>query len=267
MISGFVDNLKLVLSDSYEISDSEYKTLSDILISNDLSDSAFDSGLVQIITLMIKYNHKFPISITFLKELWEYENISFNFVKMIGSLVKERVITLRKVKRETFIKQDNITKSNKEVFSNDIFIVVYGSEKFNTIFNTFNSILNKQAQEISESVVIGTPKKIVNVMTRLNKLCKSLNIRSKLESYEDDEVLGRYRINIEFNNTSEYKLKDSEILRNAKKNIKGKYVYELEAYMDTDTDLFLGIDVDRNSDLRDLADNIYRFIEGLELGI
>ena len=266
MASGFIDSLKLVLSDKYALSDSDYQTLSDILLTKGLSDSAFDSGLVQMIYLMVKYKHSFPISLTFLKELWEYENVSFNFVGMLGSLLKNKVITLRKVKKETFLKDDSITKSNTEVMDSDIYVVIYGSKIFNEIFYQFKEVLEKDDSSILEGVSIGIPKKVRDMIQKAGKLLKNLSVKVEVESYINDSALNSSRLNLILSQTSKYKYKDSDILRIAKKHVKGKGVLEVESYIEDESELFLGIDLSGDeSTYRDIADRIYGFVEELEV--
>jgi hypothetical protein len=265
MASGFIDSLKLVLSDKYDISDSDYKTLSDILISKGLSDGAFDSGLVQMIYLMIKYNHKFPISITFLKELWEYENISYNFVSMIGSLLKSSVISLRKIKRENFFTNDSITKSNTEDRDKDIYVVIYGTASFNEVFAKFKEVLNDNNSPIQEGV-LNLPKKYQSIIDRAYKMLKNLGVSISLESFVSDSALGTSRINVILSQTSKYKYKDRDIQRIASKHIKGKAVKSVESYKESDDELFLGVDVySSESDFRSISDGIYSFVEELEV--
>lgn len=264
MASGFIDSLKLVLSDKYDISDSDYKALSDILISNGLSDRAFDSGLVEMIYLMMKYHHRFPISITFLKELWEYENVSFNFVKMIGDLMKNNVVSLRKVKRDTFFKSDSITKSNSEDLDRDIYIVVYGNDLFNSVFSSFDDILNKKSP-VHESVST-LPKKYSDMVDRTSRLLKSLGVKIEVESFVGDSTLGISRLNLIISDTSKYSLKDRDVQRTAKKHIKGSFVSDVESYKESESEIFLGIDLDnREINYKGLSDNIYTFIEELEV--
>ena len=264
MASGFIDSLKLVLSDKYDISDSDYKTLSDILISNGLSDRAFDSGLVEMIYLMIKYHHRFPISITFLRELWEYENVSFNFVKMVGDLMKNGVVSLRKVKRDTFFKSSNITKSNSEDLDRDIYVVAYGSELFNSVFSSFEEILNKKIS-VHESVSM-LPKKYSDIVDRASRLLKTIGAKIEIESFIGDSALGISRLNMIISDTSKYSIKDKDVQRIAKKNIKGSFVSDVESYKESDSEIFLGIDLDsKEVSYRGLSDSIYAFIEELEV--
>lgn len=264
MASGFIDSLKLVLSDNYEISDSDYKALSDILLEAGLSDRAFDSGLVQLIHLMIRYNHRYPISLTFLKELWEYENISYNFVKMLGDLLREGVISLRKVKRETFFKSDNITKSNTEELDKDIYIVIYGSQKFNSVFSKFNDILNKRSSSLHEGA--GLPKKYQDLVDKTIKLLKNISILVSVESFTSDSALGVASLSMILSQTSKYKYKDKDIQRIASKWIKGREIKSVESYKESNSELFLGLDlINSESSFLRLADSIYSFMEELEV--
>ena len=102
MRSGLLDSLKLALSDSYSIPDSEYKKLSGILLKNGLSDSGFETGLVPIICALIKRNATLPASLDYVQSIWETDNVKFNFVKMIVPMVRDKVVLLRKVKNNTF---------------------------------------------------------------------------------------------------------------------------------------------------------------------
>lgn len=265
MASSFVDSLKLVLSDSLEISDSGYKSLSDILVSQGLSDTAFDSGLIQMIHLMVKNHYRFPISITFLKELWETENTSFNFVKMVGDLLKNGSISLRKVKRETFYKDNSITKSDKEDKDKDLYVVIYGTKDFNKIFSEFERVFNNR-EVIQESFGSNVPKKINDILSRASSLLKNMDIGISLESYVEDSVLGVSRLNLIISRTSKYIYKDKDIQRVASRVIKGSSVQGVESYIESDSELFLGIDLySKDVSYRDLSDKIYSFVEELEV--
>lgn len=267
MVSSFIDSLRLVFSDKYEISDSDYVALSDILISRNLSGEAFDSGLVQIIDLMIEHDYRFPITLSFLRELWESKHITYNFVKMLSGILKNGIISLRKMKRENVIGNDNITKSNLEDFNEDLIVVIYGSPIFNEILDEFKSILNRaEMRDITEGVSFGVPKKVKDIVVKSSKLLKNMNINIDLESFTSDDVLKSARLNLVITDTSDYVCGDSVILRTAKKHIKGKYVKGLEAYKEDRDSIFLGIDLDTSENTYSLlSDGIYGFIEELEL--
>lgn len=263
MASSFIDSLKLVLSDSYEISDSDYKTLSDILLNKGLSDDALDSGLVQIVYLMVKNNVRFPISMAYLKELWETENVSYNFVGMISGILKSGVISLRKISKDVFFKSDNISKVDNED-DQDLYIVVYGSPVFNEILDGFSSVLNKSSA-VSEGVVFNAPKKVSDIVTKASKHLKSLGVTIDVESYTNDSALGIARLNVLLNSVSNYMCGDKVIQRIAKKYIKGNAVKDIEAYKEDESSLFLGIDIVLGANLAGIADGIYNFIEELEV--
>lgn len=265
MVSSFIDSLKLVLSDKYNVSDSDYKTLSDILLNKGLSEDALDSGLVQIISLLISKGYRFPISLDFLRELWSSENISYNFVKMLSGILKSGIISLRKVKRETVLSNNSITRSNTEDLDRDIIVVVYGSPVFNEILSEFEKVLHKP-QELSEGVIPNIPKKLSNIVAKAAKLLKSLGINISIESYTSDSVLKVARLNLVLDDTSNYACGDNFILKTAKKYIKGKSIKGVETYKEDSKSIFLGIDISLvDSDYSLLADEIYSFVEELEV--
>lgn len=70
MASGFIDSLKLMLSDKYDISDTDYIVLSDILLSSGLSDSDKLSSILKGFVYMSEHKVRFPISIDALKKFW-----------------------------------------------------------------------------------------------------------------------------------------------------------------------------------------------------
>lgn len=268
MKSNFVDSMKLVLSDSYNIPDSSYKRLSGILLNSGLSEDTFDSGIVQLIHVMMKNKLTFPISISLLKSFWNMEGVAFNFVHTLSPLVVDGVIKLKKVKRDKFIKSDAIMKGNDEYDDDkDFYVVVYATEKFDSIYNGFEDILSKE--KISEGAVIGggVPKKLKNILDKTAKLLNEFSIDIKEESYLNDDVTGIAKINLILSNTSEYTCKDNVIQRTAKKFI-GKLdcVTGVESYADSETELFLNLDLKIKEKInQDLAYAITSFVKELEV--
>lgn len=271
MKSGLVDSLRLALSDSYNIPDSDYEKLSGILLANDLSEYGFESGLVPIINLLIKYDIRLPISLEYLRTLWGIDNISFNFVKMIVPMVKDGVVSLRKVKREKFISSENIAKGEGELEENkDVYVTVYPTEKFNSIFNTFHEVLtNKSDEIISEGATISSkdlPSNIKNLILKTGTLLDKLHMKITEESYVEDEIAKTAEMNFIISDTSDYNCKDSDVLRVAKKHLlKVKSVKSVDAYIENTTEVFLGVNFSVKEASADMSNAIFKFMEELEL--
>ena len=265
MKSNFTDSIKLVLSDNYNIPDSSYKKLSGILLRSGMSESALDSGIVQLINIVIKNNLTFPISLNLLKSFWSTEGVAFNFVHTLSSLVVDDIIKLKKVKREKFLR-DDIMKGNDEYDDRDLYVVVYSTEKFDTIYKGFEEIL--KTGEVSEGVSFkdNVPKKFLNVFNKASKLLNEYNVPLKIESYIYDDVTGIAKVNMILSNTSEYGCKDNVIQRVAKKYIgKVKGVVNVESFIDSPTELFLNVDLTVKEVSNDLAFAISSFVRELEV--
>ena len=271
MKSGLVDSLRLALSDSYNIPDSDYEKLSGILLVNDLSEDGLESGLVPIINLLIKYDIRLPISLEYLRTLWGIDYISFNFVKMIVSMVKDGVVLLRKVKREKFISSENIAKGEGELEEDkDVYVTVYPTEKFNNIFNTFYEVLTKKDNEaISEGAIVSSkdlPNNIKNLVFKTGTLLDKLHMKITEESYVEDEVAKTAEMNFIISDTSDYTCKDSDVLRVAKKHLlKVKSVKSVDAYIESTTEVFLGVNFSVKEASADMSNAIFKFMEELEL--
>lgn len=271
MKSGLVDSLRLALSDSYNIPDSDYEKLSGILLANDLSEYGFESGLVPIISLLIKYDIRLPISLEYLRTLWGIDNISFNFVKMIVPMVKDGVVSLRKVKREKFISSEDIAKGEGELEENkDVYVTVYPTEKFNNIFNTFYEVLtNENNETISEGAMISSkdlPSNIKNIILKTGTFLDKLHMKITEESYVEDEVAKTAEMNFIISDTSDYNCKDSDVLRVAKKHLlKVKSVKSVDAYIENTTEVFLGVNFSVKEASSDMSNAIFKFMEELEL--
>ena len=268
MRSGLLDSLKLALSDSYNIPDSEYKKLSGILLKNGLSDSGFETGLVPIICALIKRNETLPASLDYVQSIWETDNVKFNFVKMIVPMVRDRVVLLRKVKNNTFFNSQEITKRGTENVNNSVFIVVYPTEVFTEVFNAIKSAITA-GESIKEGVSLTSkmiPDKVKNASIKVGNYLNKLHMGLTEESYMEDDVTQMAHINFIISDTSEYTCKDSDIYRIAKKHLmKVKAVKEVEAYKEDSKEIFLGIDFSLKEALSGLDFAIYSFMEELEM--
>lgn len=266
MTSSFMDSIKLVLSDTYLISDSDYKKLSDIFIEAGLSESIFDSGLLELMFLSYKNQMYLPMSLDALKDLWGTEDVPIGFVKMLTHMVQTGVIRLTKVSKDKYYSDDRIRKSVHDTDSDKI-VVVRGTDSYNSIFNKFSEILDKSSElsEITEGVD-SIPKGLSNVISKSCALLKKLRVNISCESYYVDDVLKIYTLCLNISNTSNYNCKDFDILRIAKKYIsKNKSVKSVDSSRDSKSEVYLEIVFSSLSEINGIPNAIYSFIEELEL--
>lgn len=268
-VSSVQDSLELLFYDDYKISDSDYRSLSEILLSNEMSELAFDSGLVQIIKLLHETGAKFPISINFLQYLWKEHFVEFNFVKMFIPLVQNGILRISKVNRKTLESGKILHDISTEDTSQDKFVVVYATDKFNLIFNQFSSILSKYkfalSSYLNEGVAIA-PQKVKNFVDRANRLLQNMNIKISIESYIKDSEMSSEEINLLIDNTSDYDLKNNNIQRIAKKYIgKLNYVLQVEAYKESRDELFLGIKLLARGDYKEIPMQLFSMMQDLEV--
>ena len=205
VVSSMKDNLKLLFSDEYKISDSDYNSLSEILISNGVSEIAFDGGLVQTIKLLHETGAKFPMTVNFLQYLWKDNFITYNFIKSIVPLVSSGIFRLRKVSKERLLSGSILNDLSLEDINQDKFVVVYSTEKFNMIYKQFSSILSKYKFELkyylNEGVSIA-PQRVRYFIDRSNKLLSNMRVKASVESYMKDDSEGNEEVNIILSGTS-----------------------------------------------------------------
>lgn len=268
MKSGFLDSLKLALSERFEVSDKDYKTLSDILLSKGLSSVAFEGGLVKIMDILVANGEKLPISINYLREIWEREAISSNFVSMIGSLVKGGLLSIRKVSKDVFLSSDNITKSENEDMDRDLFVVIYGTKTFNDVFIPFKEVLTRpNSSYVSEGVdLTALPKLGSQLLKKASDLLKNLDIILAVESFNFDELEGSIAVNLNVKRVSDYTYSDSQLMRSAKKYLKG--ARSIDIYKESKRECFLSFEFDNHLDSRqmhDLSEGIFQLFKELEV--
>jgi len=266
MASAFIDSLKLVLSDNYEVSDSDYKALSDTLLKSGLSDSdSFENGLVQIIELLIHYKQSLPMSIDCLRELWQSKHISYNFVKMLSELLKTGIISLKKVKKSKFYKDSGIIKSNSEVPDKEIYVVIYNTPRFDTIFSAFEKVLKKTTGIIPEGAEI-LPKRYQDILSRFSKQLKNLDILVSLESYVYDPMPEKATLSLILSQTSDYTYTDRDIQKLATRRVRGSGVLSIESYKESSSELFIGIEFENSKvNPTQVVNMLYSFVDELEV--
>ena len=266
MTSSFIDSIKLVLSDTYLLSDSEYKKLSDIFIEAGLSESIFDSGLLELMFLSYKNQMYLPMSLDSLKDLWESQSVPVGFIKMLTQMVQTGAIKLIKMKKDKFYSDDRIRKSVHDPDSDKI-VVVRGTELYNNVFSKFTEIVDKSnsLDSVTEGVS-NMPKSLVGFISKTNSYLKKMRVIVSCESYNVDEALGIHTLGLILSGTSDYTCKESDIQRIAKKYIsKNNNVKSVEAHRDSKSELYLEIVLSKISNTFDLPLSVYSFIEDLEL--
>lgn len=269
VVSSMKDNLKLLFSDEYKISDSDYNSLSEILISNDVSEIAFDGGLVQIIKLLHETGAKLPITVNMLQYIWKSKLISYNFVKSLVPLVSNGIIKLRKVNRERLTSGKILHDLSLENLTQDKFVVVYSTQKFDVINKQFIEILSKYKFELPSYISEGVstePQKVRAFIDRSNRLLSNLKIKLSVESYMKDDSEGIEEINIIVSGTSDYDIKPSEMQRKSRQHLnKISYVISSEAYKESKNEIFIGLSLKIQSFYKELPMQLFNFIQDLEI--
>lgn len=273
MKASFIDNFKLLFSDEYKVSDRDYKALSDTLMSRGMTEEAFNNGLVPLVKIIIDNSIKFPVSLSYLKILWEKDYSSFKFIDMLSGLIKQGYIKLIKVSKSSsmdIMGRDIETDIDNELgVSNDKLLVVEGSDILSNIVKEFEKFITEK-KRINESARILEatnmyPSYVKDFVNRLNtRYLKEFRINVSVESYVDEDI--KDSLSLIFSNTSDYTIKDKEIKKLADKYVKKvSIVNDLEAYKESSEELYLGLDLTKSKDLKPLLEPIYKFIDDLEL--
>lgn len=268
-VSSMKDDLKLLFSDEYKISDSDYNTLSEILISNNLSELAFDGGLVQLIKLLYENGASLPISVNYLQYLWKNRYFDFNFVKSLVPLVSNGLIRLRKVNKDKLQSGKILHNMSVENENQDKFVVVYGTDKFSDIYSSFSDVLRNYKFELKSFIGEGVsiaPAKIRSSIDRLNRLLVNMKIGVTIESFMQDTSKGIDELNLIFKGISDYDINDTSIQRIVKKGTsKVSYIKSLEVYRESKNELFVGIEMVSQSSYKELPMSLFNAIHELEL--
>lgn len=268
MLSSILDNLKLIFSEDYDMSDSDYKKLSDILLQNNLNENPFDSGLIQIIKLFHKRGISFPVTMNLLQDVWSDEYTKFNFIKMLSPLIRDGIIKIKKLSPENLSKNKSIIRLPEEPES-DIIVVVYSSDRLDLVISEFTKILNivdsKREIRVSEATQV-IPSKIKGFIDKLNRQLSTLDIIVSVESYMQDKD-STEDINLVISGVSNYNIGSKDIQTKFTRSIgRLSYIDSVEAYKDGKGELFLGISCSNQSkDYRDLITKIHDILNDLEV--
>ena len=273
MKASVIDNFKILFSDEYKVSDRDYKVLSDTLISKGVTDEDIESGLISLVKILIEDNVYFPMTLGYLKYIWESAYTKYKFTDTLTGLVKSGYISLVKMSKDSArgILGNAIDTSDTDSITDGKLIVVRDSDKLNSVFEVVRDFTDKVKRieesflrDLYESVSI-YPKAIQDIAVRLStRYLKDLKIKVSIESYVDEEV--SESLSMIFTGTSDYSLKDKEIKKIADKYIKKlSMVKDLEVYKESSNELYLGLELDKSKDYKSLLDPIYRFISDLEI--
>ena len=273
MKASVIDNFKLLFSDEYKVSDRDYKALSDTLISKGISEDAFENGLISLVKILIDGDIQFPMTLSFLKILWEGEFSQYKFIDMLTKLVKLGYIKLEKVSADSRmnILGRDLKTDVEDTFdvSNNKLLVVNGSDTLDSIVKEFRKFINDQ-KRINESIMIleathTYPSYVKDFVNRLTtRYLKEFRINVSVESYVDEGE--KESLSLIFSNTSDYTLKDKEIKKLADKYIKKvSIVNDLDTYKESEDELYLGLELTKSKDLKPLLEPVYKFIDDLEV--
>lgn len=267
MVSSVLDNLKLIFSEDYNMSDSDYKKLSDILLQNNLTGNAFDGGLVQIIKLFHKRGISFPVTMNLLQDVWSSEYTKFNFVKMISPLLRDGVIKIKKMSDSALKNNTSILRLPDESPS-DINVVIFSSDILKQVIGSFNTILDEVDSRIKSPVTEGVeivPSKVKGFIDKLNRSLSTLNISVSVESYMKDDS-GTEDINMLISGVSNYNVSSSDIQNRFKRTVgRLPFVGSVDAYKESKSELFLGLSLQVQKDYKDLPIRIFNVLNDLEI--
>lgn len=270
MISGLLDSLKVALSDDYNIPDSEYKKLSGIFTNKGLSDVA-GSLLVlpQFINCVIKNNVVFPVTYKYLINLWKKDYSDFNFTSTILPLITNKVIKMVKATEKEYSK-DTVTKSFDDEKVNDRYLVIYSTDLLNGLVSEVSEVIKPYRVEntsISESALPNgnVSKGVKDLYAKLSKLLKEFSIGVEFESYVLDADINVSTANFILKDTSKYSCSDKDVYKVFKKYLKEKNIKEIEAYIESSKELFVGLSLNSGYKPLEIADEIYLAVKELEV--
>ena len=244
-IRGLENTLRLILSDSYNIPDDGYVTLSGMVSNLGIADSDESYGMMYLAYVMAREDVTFPIRIKDLRFLWSKEGSVLNFTNILVSFSRNGFIKLAKI-------EDSLVVNSTEQLSELIFI--------------FKDVIDLYSLPVFESVAVrNTPKVVKNFVTNVQKELNNVKIFVELESFDSEDT---ERINLLFKRVSDYTLKDKELEELVKKYIKTgeRDVVDVESYRDSKSTLFVGIDFRAGTkNFNSVINNIDELFDDLEM--
>lgn len=270
MISGLLDSLKVALSDDYNIPDSEYKKLSGIFTNKGLSEVANDLPVLpQFINCVIKNNVVFPVTYKYLINLWKKDYSDFNFTSTILPLITNMIIKMVKATEKEYSK-DTVTKSFDDEKVNDRYLVIYSTDLLDGLISEISEVIKPYRVEntsISESALPkgNVSKGLKDLYAKLSKLLKELSIEAEFESCVIDADTNVSTANFILKGTSKYSCNDKDVYKIFKKYLKEKNIREIEAYIESSKELFVGLSLNSGYKPLEIADEIYLAVKELEV--
>nr|DAQ48222.1 MAG TPA: hypothetical protein [Bacteriophage sp.] len=244
-VRGLENTLRLILSDSYNIPDSEYETLSGMVSNLGIADSDESYGMMYLAYVMARDNITFPIRIKDLRFMWSKEGSVLNFTNILVSFSRNGFVKLAKVDSE---------------------LVVKATDQLEELVFIFRDVIYLYSLPVFEGVAVrNTPKAVKNFVTNIQKELNDVKIFVELESYDSDDT---ERVNLIFKKVSDYTLKDKELEELVKKYIKTgeRDVVDVESYRDSKSTLFVGIDFRAGTkNFNSVINNIDDLFDDLEM--
>lgn len=271
MKASVVDSFKLLFSDEYKVSDRDYKVLSDTLVSKGVSEEDIDAGVASLVNVLLYNKIDFPMTLKYFKYVWENTYVSFKFLDVLANLVKLGYIKIVKVSKSNDILGSVLSNDGFDVDMDGKVLIVQGTEKLTEVTNIFKDFINDKKRineellrEINEATSL-YPSYVKDFVTKLTtRYLKEYHIKVDVESYVDEDTTES--LSLIFKDTSNYTLKDKDIKKIADKYIKKvNIVNDLDAYKESDDELYLGLELEKSKDLKVLFDPIYKFIGDLEV--
>ena len=100
---------------------------------------------------------------------------------------------------------------------------------------------------------------------KLSKLLKEFSIGVEFESYVLDADTNVSIVNFIIKDTSKYSCSDKDVYKVFKKYLKEKNIKEIEAYIESNHELFVGLSLNSGYKSLEIADEIYLAVKELEV--
>lgn len=257
------DTLNLILSDDYNVEDSDIKKLSSTFYNLGISDNNELYGILFMVYSIAKLNIELPVSVGTFRNIWVSSGgVSLDFVSTLANFVKGGFLKLKK-----YNKEDVTLPVDREEALEDVIVFVESTDLFNDCVQCFKDFITSKNMSIQEGFNSSdVPAFIKSYIKRLYDVLDDLSVYVELESFSDED--NSRRINMIINNISKYDIRDTEIEKLAKSFIKTgeSRVIDVECYRDSNSSLFLGIDFKQGTkDFNFSCSDIFNFVEDLEV--
>lgn len=251
--SYFLDALKLFCG-GYNISDRDYMSLSDIILSFGLGELAQEGDLINLIILQDKYKFDFPCTHSYMKNLWEKEFRSISFNTILKKFVDYGLVRLQSVTQETLFGTDSIIKSPYDTRGYESYLVIYST-----------SILKDVLSRIKPFFSSRKPAKLDEAYMPISKNCNTVlsKIKSEIGNYlvdlqycTQDDVLGNSEMGIviKAKKLGDLTINDKELPRLASKLLgREQFLEDYEIYRDSRDSLYISLVVSNKANVSGCA--------------